>query len=162
MYSLHGLIGRLGFWLNRRGETLFKTRHKFGIFPSSYTTIFDVDFKISATNVLGDKLNIIKDGEVIGQLDFSYYRYALIKLGRVDGGVDKFRLDEERYSRKFTLTGKEGVVMHFKMSLNPVRFDDKYDVEIVSDIHDAPILIELMFHAGELLFRRTKPESSPF
>ncbi len=161
MYSLHGLIGRRGFWLNREGQILFQTRHKLGLFPNSFAKISGVDFRINLANLLGDKWNIRKNGDVIGQLDFSHYQYSVIALNRLDGGVDKFRLDEDGYSQVFILTGKSGALMRFKRSINPLRIDDKYDVELLLDIYPETVLIELIFYAGEILFRKTNPDASP-
>ena len=161
MYTLYGLIGRRGFKLEKDGLTLFQTAHKFGMFPTSFTTIADVNFKISPANLLGDKWAITKDNEIIGELSFSNYRYSLITLSCTDGSVDKFRLDEEGYSNIYTLTGQDGPMMKFKASLNPLRVDDKYNVELVSSAYTGDILYELIFYAGEILFRKIKPGNSP-
>ena len=112
-------------------------------------------------NLLGDKWNITKNGNVIGRLDFSHYRYSVIKLNRIDGNLDTFRLDEEGYSQIFVLTGRLGAIMRFKKSISPLRMDDKYDVEILSNIYSENIAIELMLYAGEILFRKTNRDASP-
>ena len=161
MYSLQGLIGRRGFWLNHNGQRLFETRHKLGLFPNSIARIAGENIKISLANLLGDKWNITKNGNVIGRLDFSHYRYSVIKLNRIDGKLDTFRLDEEGYSQIFVLTGRLGTIMRFTKSISPLRMDDKYDVEILSNIYSENIAIELMLYAGEILFRKTNRDASP-
>lgn len=132
------------------------------MFPTSFTTINSFDFKISPANLLGDEWHIFKNGQNIGRLAFSSYRYSLITLNRFDGNVDNFRLDEEGYARVYRLTGHSGTLMRFIASLNPLRVDDKYDVELHSNIYSDEILHELIFYAGEILYRLTKPQDSAF
>ena len=97
MYSLKGLIGRRGFKLVRGDEIVFQTRHKIGLLPASAATVEGAEFKIKYANFVGDKLNIIKDGNEVGRLDYSNYCYATLNLSRLDGGADVFRLDERGF-----------------------------------------------------------------
>lgn len=121
-------------------------------------TLHGVVIEIKPENVLGDKLTILKYGNSIGRLDFSYYRYAMITLYRTEGGEDIFKLEESGYSQVHTLSGTNGPICSFKTSLNPLRFDDKYDVDILSTEFPKDVLEELMFYAGEILYRMVRPD----
>lgn len=161
MYILRGHWGRRGFSLSKDGQTVFKTRHRFGLFPSSFVTFHGFVIDIKPENTLGDKWTVFKDGNNIGRLDFSHYRYAVIALSRTDGGEDVFKLEESGYSQVHTLSDASGLICKFTTSLNPLRFDDKYDVDIISTKFPNDVLEELLLYAGEVLYRMVRPDQSP-
>ena len=162
MYVLAGLIGRRGFKLKRGDQIIFKTHQRATFFPSSNATVEGSEIEIRYANFVGDKLNVIKDGKHMGLLDYSYYRYSTINLSRIDGGRDIFRLDEIGVSESYCLWKDDDVIANFTLSLNPIRIDDKYNIEILSQTYPNTVLHELFFYTGEILNRMINPRRSVF
>lgn len=157
MYVLSGKIGRLGFVLTRGQQQLFSTQHKWGLLRTSYCQLADDKVTIRPTNLVGDKFKIIKNGAAIGRLSFAYYQFSTIILFRNDGGQDNFRLDEDSYSFSYILSQSGRGIMCLTGSLNPLRIDDKFTIEILSNHYPRSVLEELMLYAGEILFRSIRP-----
>jgi hypothetical protein len=147
------LFGRRGFKLERSGRVVFQTSHPFGILPSSSATLGDDTFKFSLANLVGDKLNIRKNGHRIGQLDFSHYQYSSFTLHRDNGGVDEFRIDEHGYSYIYSLSQSGAEIIRLKGSLNPFLVDNKFEIDVVAHIYGGDVLHELMLYTGEILYR---------
>lgn len=154
MYELAGKIATRGFYLERAGKRVFATSHKFGILQNSTAIIGNDKITVKARNLLGEKFTIQKNGFKIGHIDLTSYLYSKISLNRTDGTVDVFKLEERGFSQIHVLSHLGEEVIKFTVSLNPLRLVEFYKVEVLSDKFAPSAVEELMYYAGEILFRQ--------
>lgn len=162
MYVLRGHIGRRGFFLEKAEQCIFETHHSYGIMPNSFVTLGADNINIRIRNLVGDKWNIFKNGYKIGNLDFSHYLYSTITLDRKDGSTDLFKLEEEGYSQAYVLSKSNMPIIKFVTSLNPLLIDDKFTLEVLSYAYPSEVIEELIYYAGEILYRKVRPNSGRF
>ncbi len=154
-------MGRRGFYLLKNGHCVFETKHKLGLLPQSSVNLHGEDIEIKLKNFVGDRCNIFKNGVIIGVLDFYHYLYSVISLLRTDGSTDIFKLEEEGYSQTFLLSNDNQSILKFKTSLNPFLIDDRFEIERLEHTYPIRMIEELIFYAGEILYRKIRPDSSP-
>jgi len=148
--------------LLKNGHCAFETQHKLGILPQSSVNLHGDIIEIKLKNLVGDRCHIFKNGVNIGVLDFYHYLYALISLQRNDGATDLFKLEEDAYSQIFILSINERELLKFKLNLNPFLIDKRFEIERLENAYPVNVIEELIFYAGEILYRKMGRDASPF
>ena len=131
MYTLRGNMVFRGFSLKKKGLTIFRTRHRYGVMRSSMVFLDENRIDIESQNLSGDELSIRKNGQITGNLDISDYLCSFITLNRKDGRTDSFKLIKDGYAERYTLSRAGNPILQFEMSLNPFLFESKYRIEVL-------------------------------
>lgn len=161
MYVLKGNVWVRGFSLEKDKALRFRTRHRLGFMNGSMVTIGDANLSVKQQGFVGFKWNIYKNGGFMGHLDISNYMHAIIALKRNDGTVDVFKLIRQGFAQEYILSKSDVEIMRFDVSLNPLNLEDQYRVSVFSNIFTQGALEELIFYAGEILFRTMHTFSRP-
>lgn len=155
-YTLRANFIESGFKLYRDGNKVFKTSHRFGFLPSSWTKLGPNNIAIKLQNFHEGRFDIIKDGETIGGIVIEHYRAGYINLLRPNGRADLFKLSEDAFTRNYVLSQSSTHIMRFITPLVTLDPFEPHRVELLSRDFTPLTLEELMLYCGEILFRRSK------
>ena len=157
MYVLKPNKKGRGFRLLHKKQQVFETTHLYNAPPVSSVTIETDEIEIRHFKETSE---IFKNGKKIGAITYKKKNDILITLYRLDGGKDFFKLNAVVLSHYTLSTVNEKSLLKFQHMLSRVFFFNEFKVEVLSDLYPNEILEELMFYAGEVLYKRVEDDKN--
>lgn len=151
MYVLKPNRKGRGFRLYYKRHLVFQTTNSHDVTQPSSVRIDSEEIEIEHNEQTSE---IFKNGQKIGIVTYKTDADFVITLYRLDGAKDFFKLQSTALSH-YTLSAlDEKPLLKFNHMLSRLFFFNEFKVEILSDLYPSEILEELMFYAGEIIYKR--------
>lgn len=151
MYVLKPNRKGRGFRLMHKRHQIFQTTNSDDVTePSSLI----IDSDAIEMRHYEEASEIFKNGNKIGVVSSKNETDYIITLYRLDGAKDFFKLSSVVFSHHTLTSVDEDPLLKFNQMASRLFFFNDFKVEVLSDLYPAELLEELMFYAGEVIYKR--------
>lgn len=151
MYVLKPNRKARGFRLMHKRQQIFQTINSDDVTQPSSVLIDSDTIEMRHHEETSE---IFKNGNKIGIVSSKNETDYIITLYRLDGSKDFFKLSTVVFSHYTLSSVDEDPLLKFNQMASRLFFFNDFKVEVLSDLYPPELLEELMFYAGEIIYKR--------